>query len=314
MSPAVAVGLPAHIEPMLLRIGAPFDSALHQFEIKWDGVRAVAYVEGGAWRLHGRRRRDLATRYPELAFLPRLSSLSGSGDGFVLDGELVVLRPDGSPDFRAVLGRENAGPSSVPSLARRSPVVYVVFDLLYQDGRSLLAAPLAERRERLQRFVAQAAQPRLVLSDAIVGDGKALFAAACARGLEGIVAKRLDSRYEAGERSGAWQKIKQSHRVHCLVLGYEPSGARDFKSLIVATDVDGELRCVGKVGSGIDGAEREQLLRLLAARPAAQPLVPTELEGRWVEPGIYGLVSYLERTEHGNLRAPVWISLVREDP
>src|SRR5262245_26903031 len=120
--------LPRHIEPMLARIGAPFDSQDHVFEIKWDGVRAVTYVEPGGHRMHGRKRRDLADRYPELAGLASLPS------GTVLDGELVVLRDDGRPDFPAILHRENGNAARAHDAARQMPVVYVVFDLLYENG------------------------------------------------------------------------------------------------------------------------------------------------------------------------------------
>ncbi len=295
---------PEHVEPMLARIGTPFDSPAHLFEIKWDGVRAVSYVADARVRMHGRRRRDLATRYPELAFLASLPS------GTILDGELVVLRPDGTPDFRAAVGRENATGNRIALASRQAPVTYVVFDLLWHAGEPLLALPLRERRARLERCVAQAAQPRLVLSEGVIGAGKALFEAVRAKGLEGIVGKRLDSPYLAGERTDAWQKMKLVQQVHCVVLGYEPDGERDFKSLIVATDVDGELRCVGKVGSGIGEAERVELRRRLFAAPRAQPLVDAGMKGRWIEPGLYCTVNFLEWTPSGALRAPVFVALV----
>ena len=228
----------------------------------------------------------------------------------MVDGELAVLGDDGRPDFRAILSRENASPAKVAAAARRHPVVYVVFDILYAGYQSMMALPLLERRERLQQLVQAMAQPRLMFSDGVVGDGMQLFAAATERELEGIVQKRLDSPYLPGERTDAWRKCKRVQSIHCLVLGYEPDGERDFKSLIVATDIDGELRCVGKVGSGIGQAEREQLRELLFARTAAAPLIEVDLPGAWVEPGIYCTVSFLERTTAGNLRAPVFRGLV----
>lgn len=298
------VTLPEHIEPMLARIGEPFDSPAHLFEPKWDGVRAIAYVDERGLRMHGRRRRDLAARYPELALLADLPR------GTVLDGELVVLGADGRPDFRAMLTRENASRARVAQAMARHPVVYVVFDLLYERGEPLLARPLAERRERLAALVVAAGTPRIVLSEGVVGQGRTLFEVARQQALEGIVAKRLDSPYLPGQRTDAWQKIKPVQTVHCLVLGYEADAKGEFKSLIVATDVDGELRCVGKVGSGIGEDERKKLRALLSARRAARPLIDPGMPGEWVEPGIYCLVSYLERTANGNLRAPVYRGLV----
>jgi ATP-dependent DNA ligase len=197
----------------------------------------------------------------------------------------------------------------VATLARTHPVVYVVFDLLYRDHQPLLDLPLRERRAQLQDLVARAGNPRLQLSEGVVGQGLQLFAAARERGLEGIVAKRLDSRYRPGERTDAWQKIKPVQVVHCAILGYEPDEVRDFKSLIIATDIGGELRCVGQVGSGIGEAERARLWALLQARRRPDPWLPTELRGIWVEPGLYCTVSYLERTASGSLRAPVFLQL-----
>lgn len=296
--------LPQHVAPMLARVGAPFDSPDHVFEIKWDGVRAMTYVERGAHRMHGRKRRDLAARYPELAFLATLPS------GTLLDGELVVLQPDGRPDFRAIVGRENASPGRATAAARATPVHYIVFDVLYARGAALLGAPLRERRAALAALVAGVGEARLLLSEGVPGAGHALFAAARERGLEGIVGKRLDAPYLPGERTDAWLKMKLVQQLHCLVLGFEPDGPRDFKSLIVATDVGGELRCVGRVGSGIGEAERAALRRELFARRAARPLIDPGIAGAWIEPGLYCVVNFLEWTASGSLRAPVFVGLV----
>lgn len=305
----MAARLPEHVEPMLARLAEPFDSAAHVFEVKWDGVRAMTYVEADGWRMHGRRRRDLAGRYPELAFLAALPP------GTLLDGELVVLQDDGRPDFGAILARENGSAARAESAARRQPVTYVVFDLLYRGHEPLLATPLRQRRAALRGLLDAVGEARLVPADGIEEHGLELFAAVRARGLEGIVAKRLDSPYRPGERTDAWQKIKPVQTVHCLVLGYEPDGERDFKSLIVATDLDGELRCVGKVGSGLTQAQKASLRPRLFARRAPQPLVDPGMPGCWIEPGLFCTVSFLERTAAGSLRAPVFLGLVdAEDP
>ncbi|MCA8953120.1 MAG: hypothetical protein KDE27_26650 [Planctomycetes bacterium] len=304
--------LPEHVEPMLAKIGRPFDSEDHFFEIKWDGVRAVTYVENDQHRMHGRRRRDLATRYPELAFLSRLPA------GTVLDGELIVLQADGRPDFRAILSRENARAADAARRARLHPVVYVVFDLLYLDFRPLLEQPFTTRRAALEQLVesvgASAGEARrIVLSEGVVGAGLELFAAAVERQLEGVVAKRLDAPYRPGERSEAWQKIKPVQSVHCLILGYEPDGERDFKSLILATDLDGELRCVGKVGSGLTERSKAELRALMFTRRRERALIETGLKGCWIEPGLFCTVAFVERTHSGALRAPVFQGLVPLD-
>lgn len=299
--------LPAHIEPMLATSGEPFDSPAHVFELKWDGVRAMAYAEDGALRLHGRRRRDLAGRYPELAFLAALPS------GTVLDGELVVLQPDGRPDFGAIVGRENTAPPRAAAAAAVRPVHYVVFDLLYLAGEPVLVRPFAERRQLLAELLATVRSKHLLAADGVATHGRALFAAAQQRALEGIVGKRLDAPYRPGERCDAWVKIKLQQQVHCLILGCETDAGGDVRSLIVASDFGGELRCVGKVGSGITEAQRAELRRLLAARRTDRPLVDPGMAGQWVEPGLYCTVRFLERTESGSLRAPVYLGLVREE-
>jgi len=296
--------LPEHIEPMLARIGQPFDSDDHRFEIKWDGVRALTFIEGDGYRMHGRRRRDLVDRYPELAFLGGLPA------GTVLDGELVVLGDDGCPDFPAIVRRENGKPADAVARSRRDPVVYVVFDLLYLAHDNQMGRPLAERCEALERLVAAVGQERLVQSDGVVGAGLDLFAVAKERGLEGVVAKRLDASYRPGVRSDAWQKIKPVQSVHCLVLGYEPDGENDFKSLIIATDLDGELRCVGKVGSGLSERDKTELRRQLFARRTSRPLIEVDMNGCWIEAGLFCTVSFVERTATGSLRAPVFRGLV----
>jgi ATP-dependent DNA ligase len=191
---------------------------------------------------------------------------------------------------------------------RASPVVFVAFDLLYVDGASLMDEPLRRRRAALAPLVAAAGAPRLFVSDGLERYGRALFEQVTARGVEGIVAKLLDSPYLPGQRTDAWTKIKAERRVHCAVLGFARDDAGALKSLIVGTDVEGELRCVGKVGSGLTGALRARLQELLEAHPAAAPLVPCgEHVGDWVAPGFYCTVAFLEFTRNGTLRAPVFV-------
>ncbi len=301
--------LPETLEPMLCRIGQPFDAADHLFEVKWDGVRAVLFVDGGVGghRLHSRHRTDLRGRYPELECCAALPA------GTVLDGELVVVDAGGKPDFPAMLARENARRADrIAALVRERPVVFVAFDLLYAGFAPLLDEPLHRRRERLTSLIAAAGMDRLVLSDGVVGHGLQLFAAVRERGLEGMVAKRLDSRYRPGERTDAWQKIKPVQVVHCAVLGYEPDGERDFKSLIVASDFDGRLQCVGRVGSGFTVTKKAEVFGILQRHRRAEPWLEVGMSGCWVEPGLYCSVSYLERMASGSLRAPVFLSWIQD--
>jgi ATP-dependent DNA ligase len=194
--------LPRFVPPMLAQPGVPFDSPEHLFEIKWDGTRALAFVDSRGYRLVNRHRADVTERYPELGFLNDLPT------GIVLDGEVVVLR-QGKPDFRLLLSRNQARASlKIQTLARTFPATYVVFDLLYDRFESLLAVPLITRRKRLEKLIQGCAHPRLVFSQGVVGPGKAFFAEICHQGLEGMMAKRLVSRYRPGRRSDAWIKIK----------------------------------------------------------------------------------------------------------
>jgi ATP-dependent DNA ligase len=182
-----------------------------------------------------------------------------------------------------------------------------VFDLLYVAFASVMHESCTVRRELLRRLVAQAGQARLVMSEGVVGPGAAYFERAAAEGLEGVVAKRLDSQYQPGKRTGAWLKIKRHETIHCAVIGFVPEGKDDFGSLIIAAqDRDGVLRCVGRVGSGFDARLRGRVNDYLWRHPRHSPVVPCREKGRWVEPGLYCTVTCMERTADGRLRAPVF--------
>ncbi len=300
--------LPEFIPPMLCASGKPFDSPEHLFEVKWDGMRTLCLVEKGTehgYRLRNRQQHDVLQNYPELGFLARLPA------GVVLDGELVLLQ-DGKPHFRGLMGRQHArDPRRIAAMAQSNPVCYMVFDLLSQGFEPTMEEKLSERRNRLQEVVAAVGEERLMFSDGVIGNGKAFFEEMRQREFEGIVAKRLDSRYLPGQRTSAWTKIKQAYYIHCLILGYLTAAddPNDLRSLIIATDEDGQLRCVGRVGSGLTDEMRQRLVGLLKPRIRETPLIPCEDPGIWVEPGLYCTVSYLEKTATG-LRAPVFVDLV----
>ena len=301
------LALPGPLRPMLaVTAPAPRDLDHWALEMKWDGVRALAYIERGQVRLMSRTERDITVTYPELS---RLGAAT-THKQLLLDGEIVVFGADGWPEFEALQPRMHVSSAAQAALlAGQTPVTYLVFDLLQLDGRPLMDLGYAERRALLDEMAL--AGPNWQAPPWFPGgDFEAVQAVSDAHHMEGVVAKRLDSRYRPGERSPHWQKIKPVQVVHCAILGYEPDGERDFKSLIIGTDVDGELRCVGKVGSGLTVADKKRLFALLTARRRAQPLVPTELRGCWVEPGLYCSVSYLERTASGSLRAPVFLALL----
>jgi DNA ligase D-like protein (predicted ligase) len=289
---------------MLAKPSKAFDSDNYLFEVKWDGIRTLAFIEGGSYRLLNRRQRDMTDSYPEFRFFQELPS------GTVLDGEVVVLR-QGRSHFGRLESREYArSPLKIRCLARTTPATFMAFDLLFEGHRSCLARPLQERRERLARLVRAAKHPQLLLSESITGNGTALFREASARGLEGIVAKRPGSRYQPGKRSGAWIKVKRWETTVCAIIGFEPWGRNNFHSLILASLVDGQLRYVGKVGTGFEGSLRAKLNELLRSRLQSKPLVACKVRGQWVRPGLYCFLSYLERTAGQEFRVPVFMRLL----
>ncbi len=287
---------------MLAVHGQAFDSDAHFFELKWDGFRAAAMVEGGGVRLMSRNRIDLAEQFPAL------SSLGASlPDGLALDGEIVAFR-DGKPDFDLMLNRgRKAGPRALK---------YVAFDVLYQDFEPRMELAFTERREILEKVMSAASGcGELLLSDGVVGKGKTLYEHASRQNLEGVVAKKLSSPYAAGKRNGAWIKIKRRISIQVVVIGYIEKPGNDFQSLLVAgTNLPGEepgpLRFLGRVGGGFTEVMKNRVHDLLRQSPRETPLVSCPEKGRWVEPRIYCEVSYAELTEAGLLRAPVFEGLV----
>jgi len=201
--------LPALL-PMLAVPAAPFDSSEYSFEVKWNGVRALAAVETAGWRLWGRERADYTARYPELDLLRRLPA------GTLVDGELVAFDADGRPDLPRLLRRHGLAHAWRIRQARLwCPVRYVLFDLLYHAGRSLLHEPLVRRREVLAEVCRRLDAADVQFSIGVVGAGTTLYAAVVAQGHEGIMAKHLASTYRPGRRSAAWRKIKPRSRRSC---------------------------------------------------------------------------------------------------
>jgi len=194
--------------PMLAVPAEPFDSAECSFEIKWDGIRALAAVEETGWRMWGRERADYTDRYPEFDILRRLPT------GTLVDGELVAFDPQGRPDLPRLLRRHGlADPWRIAQAKRWCPVRYVVFDLLYHARRCLLHEPLARRRELLAEIVERLDEPEVIFSAGVVGAGTAFYATALAQGHEGVMAKHLSSTYRPGRRSTTWRKIKPKKRT-----------------------------------------------------------------------------------------------------
>ena len=207
--------LPTLIRPKLAQPAPePFDSAAHLFEVKWDGIRCLAFIGAGGVRLQSRQLLEITAQFPELSALRSLPV------GTVLDGELVALK-DGKPSLAAIQQRTHLRQQArIGFLSQREPVTYVVFDLLYCRGKPLLKEPLIERREALQHLMARIKPAGVIVPEAIPHHGRALFAQIAALGWEGVMAKRQDSPYLVGRRSRLWLKIKTS--AVCIKAGVKP--------------------------------------------------------------------------------------------
>ena len=301
------------IAPMLARTGSPFDSDRHLFEIKWDGIRVLAFFGDGVARLQGRKLTDATPRYPEV--VAALERLPGEG---ILDGEVIVLDDEGRPHFQRVLIREQTASRDAALLqARRHPVVYVAFDLLYRDGDPLFDRPLEERKRLLSDLLKESPSP-IVESTYVLGQGKALFKEADERGLEGVLAKVLESRYARGERSNAWLKLKVRRRTDGVLVGIvRERGTHRVKSLVLGVYDHDALVWLGNVGSGLDQNTLAELGTELGPLKAERPPdftadAPGEID--WLQPALVVRVEYSELTMEHRLRHPVFIGFVKKDP
>jgi ATP-dependent DNA ligase len=189
--------------PMLAVAAEPFDSPEYCFEIKYDGVRALAAVDERGWQLWGRERADYTTRYPELDVLRRLPA------GTLVDGELVAFDADGRPELRRLLRRHGlTDPWRIRQARHWCPVRYVLFDVLYHAGRCLMHEPLVLRRELLAEVCEKLAVTEVKFSPAVIGGGTAFYQSVLAAGQEGMMAKQIRSAYRPGKRANTWKKIK----------------------------------------------------------------------------------------------------------
>jgi bifunctional non-homologous end joining protein LigD len=315
---ATAQELPDFVEPMLARLSTmPPDEQRWGFEVKWDGVRAIARSEPGRFQLLTRNDNDVTAAYPELRALNRALGSRAA----MLDGEIVAFDEDGKPSFQALQPRIHLrGEAAVRRQAAEHPVTYVIFDLLWLDGHSLLELPYAERRERLAALRLDGEHWRVPAHHP--GAGSALLAATREQGLEGVVAKRLDSPYRPGRRDGSWLKVKNSRRQE-LVIGGWTEGRRARQGRLGALELGvhdpetGELKYAGRVGTGFDEAELERLAKLL--RPLARRRSP--FGGRqpargahFVAPQLVAEVEFGEWTRDGRLRHPRYLGLRDDKP
>jgi bifunctional non-homologous end joining protein LigD len=305
--------VPELIRPMLAIPGtlpAPEQDDRWAYEMKWDGIRAVLYVEGGRVRLMTRNDRDVTGTYPELQ---ALGGALGSRQ-CVLDGEIIAFDADGRASFAALQPRMHLTKATqIRRLAEQVPVVYLAFDLLHLDGHSTLDLPYRDRRELLEML--ELAGPNWQTPPYFPGTGKAALEVSRDQGLEGVVAKRLESRYEPGRRSQSWLKVKTFLTQEVVVGGWTPGSGRragGIGALLMGIHGPEGLIYAGKVGTGFTQQMLDDVGRTLRplerkTSPFARVL-PREVtrDAHWVTPRLVGEVVFTEWTRDGRLRAPSW--------
>ena len=311
---AVASPMPRSVQPMLATLAEhPPSGADWLYEIKWDGVRALCFVEDGQLRLYSRNQKRYDQQYPELSVLPRFLKATSA----ILDGEIAVLDENGRARFSLIQPRIGVGdPNSVAHLARSTPVTLFLFDLLYLDGYDLRGVVLQERKRLLAEIVTPT--DRIRVSDHFAAKGAEMLESARALGIEGILAKRRDSKYEP-RRSRDWFKIKIVTSGDFVIGGFT-HGERDyFSSLVLGLYERGKLMHVGQVGTGFN----DKTLKDIHAR--IEPLITKKSpfggpvkalrDVTWIKPELVAEIKYLEVTPDGLLRAPVFMNLrLDKDP
>jgi bifunctional non-homologous end joining protein LigD len=305
---AAPVAAPASYRPMLATLAEDVPRGVGwEFEVKWDGYRAIATVSGSETVLASRRGNDLTSRFEHVA--KEIAKAVKTPD-CVLDGEVCALDETGRSSFSA-MQQGKAG----------TPLVYYVFDVLEVDGEPLVDLPLVERRKRLESLLDR--RNRTVRLSESFEDGTALYQAATEQQLEGIMAKRLDSKYAVGRRTRDWLKVKTHGEQEFVIAGYTKGTGRrasSFGSLVLGVYRGDELVYAGNVGTGFDSREIEKLLDAL--RPLRRETSPfrevpkmpkvRRSDVMWVEPELVCEVEFAEWTHDGRLRAPSYLGL-RED-
>ena len=319
-APAKAVGkihgarkaeMPKSIEPMLAQIGKgePPASDNWLYEIKWDGVRAICYIDDGDMRMVSRNGNRMDRQYPELSILPHHIKAKRA----IADGEIAALDAKGIPSFELLQRRINvAEASQIATLARHHPVVLFLFDLLYLDGYDLRGVPLVERKRLLKEILETSDVIRY--SGEFVGDGPGLYEAAKQQGIEGIIGKRAASFYES-RRTSDWIKYKIHNTDSFVLCGFTKGERELFGALVLGIYDRGELVWAGNVGTGFDRKMMQTVYDKLAPLAADKcPLkhdknLPKDHSVTWTRPELVCEVKFANWTEDGRLRAPVFVGL-----
>jgi bifunctional non-homologous end joining protein LigD len=308
---AVQAPMPLSVIPMKAFPAAePPEGPEWVYEAKWDGVRAICFLDRGKVRLVSRTGKPWEAQYPELSVLPHYVAAETA----VIDGEIVALDERGRPSFPLIQPRITvADAATIARLSRTNPVALLAFDLLYVDGYDLRGAPLVERKRALQAILKP--DPLMRYSAHFTGSGKQFLEAARQQGLEGVVAKRARSRYES-KRSTDWIKVKIVAQQEFVICGYtqgERGAPGYFGSLVLGVYENGNLVWAGNVGAGFDQQMLERIWSLLQPLAASRcPFSEPPKIGRpvtWVRPELVCTVRFSSWTPDGRLRAPVFLGL-----
>lgn len=300
--------MPAEIEPMRAESAdKPPGGSQWLYEIKWDGVRALCFLENGKLRMCSRTGNSYDRQYPELSTLPH----QVAAETAIIDAEIAVLDDSGRSHFELIQPRiHQTDPNTIAHMARKTPVKLFAFDLLYLDGYDLRQVPLKDRKSTLASIFTPG--ERAQLSEAFQVPGEEMLEAARQMGLEGVIAKQAESKYES-RRSRSWLKLKITGRQEFVICGYTHGERDTFSSLVLGLYADGKLQWVGNVGTGFDDKTLRDLHKRLKALEtpkapfAKRPVMLRDVT--WVKPELVCECKFVEWTQDGKLRAPVYLGL-----
>ncbi len=305
LSKARKTPMPTDIKPMLATlVDKPFDNENWLYEIKWDGYRAVSYLYNGTIEIRSRNNLLFNDK-----FKPVTEALKNWEVNAVIDGEIVAIDENGHADFQQLQGYAKN--------ANKAELLYYVFDLIWYDGKNLTGLPLIDRK-RILKEICPEEQSVIRYSDHIVGNGKAFFNEALKQGLEGVMAKKMDSEYTTGFRSNFWLKIKSTNQLEAIICGFtEPRRSRKLFGAIILGKYDGdELKYIGHSGSGFNDKSLKEAYKkfqpLITDKCPFKVVPKTNMPVTWLKPKLVCEVKYSEWTEEKILRHPIFSGL-RED-
>ena len=295
------------IPPMLSTPGDPFDSDEYIFEPKWDGLRTILFLHNGKVELQNRNLRDVTLGFPEIQEVRKRIDTESA----IIDGEIVILTKKGLPSFQQLQPRFGiTNILEAQTLAHNTPATFVAFDLLHLNRKDMINLPVQQRKLMLKKILREG--PYLLYSDHIASKGRQFYKLAKAKGIEGVVAKKIDSKYTPGLRSTEWIKMKSTETMDCIVVGYtvgEGERSATFGSLVLAGyDIKGKLFHLGNVGGGFNNQELQTLKQKLVRLERKTPVIKGEVESNspivWVKPTIICEVEYGSMTDDRKLRFP----------